>query len=84
MRRIFASARVTAPCVVFFDEVDAIAGDRGAFLQHIAPRVVCVLVCSVAEWQLTRLQMFPCFRPSGAQGRRLTAREAPKGSCLSC
>lgn len=29
IRDIFAKARVNAPCVVFFDEIDAVGGRRG-------------------------------------------------------
>ena len=29
VRKIFAKAKAAAPCIVFFDEIDGIAGERG-------------------------------------------------------
>jgi transitional endoplasmic reticulum ATPase len=40
IRQIFKKARQVAPCIVFFDEIDAIAGLRGADASRVGDRVL--------------------------------------------
>jgi transitional endoplasmic reticulum ATPase len=40
IRQIFAKAREASPCIVFFDEIDAITGVRGGLGSEAADRVV--------------------------------------------
>ena len=40
VRQIFKKARQVAPCIVFFDEIDAIAGTRGGDISRVGDRVL--------------------------------------------
>jgi len=40
MRKIFERARQVSPCIVFFDEIDAIAGRRGSDSNKVTERVL--------------------------------------------
>jgi len=40
IRKIFEKARQVSPCIVFFDEIDSIAGRRGADQNHVTERVL--------------------------------------------
>jgi transitional endoplasmic reticulum ATPase len=44
VREVFERARQTAPCIVFFDEIDAIAGERGRGGDDVGERVVSQLL----------------------------------------
>jgi transitional endoplasmic reticulum ATPase len=44
VREVFERARQTAPCIVFFDEIDAIAGERGRGEDEVGERVVSQLL----------------------------------------
>lgn len=40
VRQIFKKARQVAPCIVFFDEIDAVAGMRGGDVSRVGDRVL--------------------------------------------
>lgn len=40
MRKIFEKARQVSPCIIFFDEIDALAGRRGADSNKVTERVL--------------------------------------------
>ncbi len=40
IRQIFKKARQVAPCIVFFDEIDAVAGIRGGDVSRVGDRVL--------------------------------------------
>ena len=44
IREVFRKARQSAPCIVFFDEIDALAPARGGMDQHVTERVVAQLL----------------------------------------
>ena len=41
IREIFRKARLTAPCIVFFDEIDAMATQRGSEETSVSDRALC-------------------------------------------
>ncbi len=43
MRNIFKRARACSPCVIFFDEIDALASQRSGGTE-VADRVLCQLL----------------------------------------
>jgi transitional endoplasmic reticulum ATPase len=47
VRQIFAKARMAAPCIVFFDEIDALAPVRGAGEGAVMERVVAQLLVEI-------------------------------------
>jgi transitional endoplasmic reticulum ATPase len=47
VRQIFAKARMAAPCVIFFDEIDALAPVRGAGDGAVMERVVAQLLTEI-------------------------------------
>jgi transitional endoplasmic reticulum ATPase len=47
VRQIFAKARMAAPCIVFFDEIDALAPVRGAGDGAVMERVVAQLLTEI-------------------------------------
>jgi transitional endoplasmic reticulum ATPase len=47
VRELFARARQAAPCIVFLDEVDALAPRRGGERSEAADRVVSQLLCEL-------------------------------------
>jgi AAA family ATPase len=44
IREIFRKARLTAPCIVFFDEIDAMATQRGSEETSVSDRALCQLL----------------------------------------
>ncbi len=40
VRKIFERARQVAPCIIFFDEIDSLAGKRGSDFNKVSDRVV--------------------------------------------
>ena len=44
IREVFRKARQSAPCIIFFDEIDALAPARGGVDQHVSERVVAQLL----------------------------------------
>ena len=47
VREIFKKARQAAPCILFFDEMDAIAPVRGGGDSHVAERVISQLLTEI-------------------------------------
>jgi transitional endoplasmic reticulum ATPase len=47
VRQIFAKARMAAPCIIFFDEIDALAPVRGAGDSAVMERVVAQLLTEI-------------------------------------
>ncbi len=47
VRRVFERARQSAPTIVFFDEIDAIAGQRGTDRHEVTERVVSQLLAEL-------------------------------------
>ena len=47
VRQIFAKARMAAPCIIFFDEIDALAPVRGAGDGAVMERVVAQLLTEI-------------------------------------
>jgi transitional endoplasmic reticulum ATPase len=44
VREVFKIARLSNPCIVFFDEIEAIAGNRGGGEQNVTERVISQLL----------------------------------------
>jgi transitional endoplasmic reticulum ATPase len=44
VREVFKIARLSNPCIVFFDEIEAIAGSRGGGEQNVTERVISQLL----------------------------------------
>ncbi|HHC19399.1 MAG TPA: AAA family ATPase, partial [Euryarchaeota archaeon] len=51
IREIFRKARQAAPCVIFFDEIDAIAPERGSDVNRVTDRIVNQLLTEMDGMQ---------------------------------
>lgn len=70
VREVFARARRAAPCVIFFDEMDALAPARGAGADSggVMDRVVSQLLAEVDGVQVGAITAYtlPLFCPFGS------------------
>ena len=68
VRQVFASARAAKPCVLFFDELDSLAPQRGrgADSGGVMDRVVSQLLTELDGASLVFVFVFKCSRAASA------------------